>query len=87
MDKAEEARQGQVSEQLGYLEEAVEQLTHTVGRVDDRLGPILRVEDAVDCKEAQDKALVPLADQINTLTVRVRRQTERLSRILERLEL
>jgi hypothetical protein len=30
---------------------------------------------------------VPLADQVNTLAVRVRRQTERLSRILERLEL
>jgi len=87
MDKAEEARQGQVSEQLGYLEEAIEQLTHTVGRVGDRLGPILRVEDEDESKAAVDKALVPLADQINTLTVRVRRQTERLSRILERLEL
>jgi hypothetical protein len=85
--KSEEPRQGQVTEQMGYLEEAIEQLAHTVGRVEDRLGPVLRVEDEDESKAATDKALVPLADTVNTLTVRVRRQTERLVRILERLEL
>jgi hypothetical protein len=85
--KAEETRQGQVSEQLGCLEEAIEMLSHTVGRVEDRLGPVLRVEDEDEAKAAPAEALVPLAERIDTLAMRVRRQTERLVRILERLEL
>ena len=81
-------RQNQVSEQLRYLEEAIEQLTHTVGCVEDRLGPVLRIEDGHEkSEEAIDKAFVPLADHVNALTMRMRRQAERLSHILERLEL
>jgi hypothetical protein len=85
--KEEEARQGQVSERMGRLEEAVGKLIQLVGRVEDRLGPILRIIDEDEGKPGVEEGLVPLAESLDTLVMRVERQLRRLASILDRLEL
>jgi len=84
---AEEIREGQVSEQLGNLDKAIERLSEVIGRAESCLKPILREKENDERKSLDAPCLVSLADTIMAMTIRVNRQAKLLSDILERLEL
>ena len=71
---------------VSSADNAVSDLERSVTRLRDRLGPVITMRPDTNKKaELRSSSCVPLADQIDAVTVRVREANESLVDLLDRL--
>lgn len=80
-------KQSQTEEQLSNCSKEVEVLGNILNQLEERLRPLLRENDQKDGIEAPEQVLVGLANAIRDIKVSVNNKRNKLSSILERLEI
>ena len=77
----------QVREQMARFNAATDDVHETIGRLEDRLGTVLREEPSSSGEDSKAPQLVPLANELRTGVDLVVSMGQRLNSIIKRLEL
>lgn len=79
-------KQTQVSEQLGILDEAIEMLSQSVDRMNNRVADVLKQEPPGTVSN-EPESIVPLAQRIRDASSRIKNIAESINSISDRCEL
>jgi predicted RNase H-like nuclease (RuvC/YqgF family) len=80
-------KQTQVSEQLGILDEAIEMLSQSVDRMNNRVADVLKQEPPCGTVSNEPESIVPLAQRIRGASSRIKNIAESINSISDRCEL